>query len=401
MKAVLLAAIEDARMHPLTYTRPKVMLSFANKPILEHLVSEIKGAGITELLLVIGYHGEIIRNYFGSGEKWGISIEYITQMHQTGTGNAVRRVQDRVGDRFLVLNGGTIIKARDIEQLVNAKDITISVAEANNPSDLGVVEIEDDRVKQIREKESMRSSRLVNAGSYMLTSAIFKAIEACPPSPRGVYDLTDALQYIIENEHRDVHYHIVRYWLRLDYPWKLLDANESYLATIAPGNLAECDHNVTIKGQVAIGKGTQLKAGTYIEGPAMIGERCTVGPMACLGPGTTIGSDCHICGTVEVKNSIIMSNTRISGNTYIENSVIGEDCILGSGTKIAGIRPGGKNIIVAGINTGRKEFGAVIGDNVITGINAAIHAGTLIGSNSHIGHGALAGGVILPDSRIL
>ena len=401
MKAVLLAAIEDARMHPLTYTRPKVMLPFANRPILEHLLMEVKKADVTEFLLVIGYHGEIIRDYFGSGEKWGISIEYITQMQQTGTGNAVRRVEDRVGDRFLVLNGGTIVKAHDIEQLMNAKDITISVAEANNPFDLGVVEIEDDRVKQIREKESMRSSRLVNAGSYMLTSAIFKAIEACPPSSRGVYDLTDALQYIIENKHHEVRYHTVRYWLRLDYPWKLLDANESYLVTIVPGNLAECDDNVTIKGQVAIGKGTKLKAGTYIEGPAMIGERCTVGPMAYLGPGTAIGSDCHICGTVEVKNSIIMSNTRISGNTYIENSIIGADCILGSGTKIAGARPGGKNIIVAGIDTGRKEFGAVIGDNVVTGINAAIDAGTLIGNNSHIGHGALAMGVILPDSRIL
>ena len=401
MKAVLLAAIEDARMHPLTYTRPKVMLPFANKPILEHLVMEIKEAGVTEFLIVIGYRGEIIRSYFGNGEKWGISIEYVTQMQQTGTGNAVRKVQERVGDRFLVLNGSTLIKATDIKQLVKAKEITINVARANNPSDLGVVEIEGNLVKQIREKEPVPSSQLVNAGSYMLTSAIFPAIEACPPSPRGVYDLTDALQYVIEGKRQKVRYNILEYWLRLDYPWKLIDANEVYLSMTDSSNLAQCDDNVTIKGPVTIGSGTQLRAGTYIEGPAMIGERCIVGPLSYLGPGTTIGNDCQICGTVEVKNSIIMNNTRISGNTYIENSIIGANCILGSGTKIAGSRVSGKSIVVAGINTGRKEFGAVIGDSVVTGVNTMVDAGTLIGNDSHIGHGALARGVILPNSRIM
>ena len=78
MQALLLAASEDLRMHPLTYTRPKVMLPVANKPIMEHLLMEIKMAGVTEFLIVVGYHGEMVREYFGTGEKWGINIEYIT-----------------------------------------------------------------------------------------------------------------------------------------------------------------------------------------------------------------------------------------------------------------------------------------------------------------------------------
>ena len=75
MKAVVLAAGEGSRMRPLTYTRPKVMLTIANKPILEHLLIEARSAGIEEFILIVGYHDEQIRNYFGNGEKWGVNIE--------------------------------------------------------------------------------------------------------------------------------------------------------------------------------------------------------------------------------------------------------------------------------------------------------------------------------------
>ena len=79
MKAVILAAGEGNRMRPLTYTRPKVMLSIANKPILEHLLIEAKGAGISEFIFVVGYHDEQVRNYFGDGGRWGVRIDYCTQ----------------------------------------------------------------------------------------------------------------------------------------------------------------------------------------------------------------------------------------------------------------------------------------------------------------------------------
>ena len=76
MKAVILAAGEGNRMRPLTYTRPKVMLPLANKPILEHLLIEMKKAGVKEFIIVVGYHGEMIRQHFGSGNRWGVSIDY-------------------------------------------------------------------------------------------------------------------------------------------------------------------------------------------------------------------------------------------------------------------------------------------------------------------------------------
>ena len=79
MKAVILAAGEGKRMHPLTYTRPKAMLPIANKPILEHLLIQAARAGVEEFIFIVGYQEELVRRHFGDGQKWGVAIDYVTQ----------------------------------------------------------------------------------------------------------------------------------------------------------------------------------------------------------------------------------------------------------------------------------------------------------------------------------
>jgi bifunctional UDP-N-acetylglucosamine pyrophosphorylase/glucosamine-1-phosphate N-acetyltransferase len=375
------------------------MLPIPNKPILEHLLEEIKVAGITEFLFVVGYYAETVRNYFGNGEKWGVTIEYVSQMNQLGTACAVLIAEGRVNDMFLVINGDIVAKAEDIQRLTTSDKITLVLSEVNNPHYLGVVEVEEDRVRKIHEKEQKPSSRLANTGLYLLNPAIFTAIKSCSPSPRGEYELTDALQCLIDHEYQ-IRYFTTDYWLDLDYPWNLLETNELFLSKLENKNLAKIENNVTIHGKVSIGKDTQIKAGSYIEGPVVIGDQCSIGPFCYLRPGTVIGNNCHIGSTVEIKSSMIMNNTKISNHAFVGDSIIGEDCFIGSGTRIANIRFDGKNIKVAGIDTGRRELGAVIGDKVQTGINASIDAGTLIGNNSIVGPGAVPSGVILPDSKI-
>ena len=103
---------------------------------------------------------------------------------------------------------------------------------------------------------------------------------------------------------------------------------------------------------------------------------------------------------MEVKNSIIMNGSKIPHHNYVGDSIIGEGCNLGAGTKIANLRLDEKEIWVAGRRTKRRKLGAIIGDRVETGINASINVGTMIGNNSHIGPGAVASGIISPDSSI-
>jgi bifunctional UDP-N-acetylglucosamine pyrophosphorylase/glucosamine-1-phosphate N-acetyltransferase len=241
-------------------------------------------------------------------------------------------------------------------------------------------------------------SNLANAGLYLFTPAVFPAIAQTPKSPRGEYEITDSLQLMMDGG-QVVAYQKIGYWLDLSYPWNLLPANESILSEIEAENLGEIEDNVVIKGAVSIGRGTVVRAGSYIIGPVTIGQNCDIGPNCYIRPSTAIGDDCHIGSAVEVKNSIIMKGTKIPHHNYVGDSVIGEDCNLGAGTKIANLRLDEKEIWVAGHNTRRRKLGAIIGDGVKTGINVSIDVGTVIGNNAHIGPGAIVSGIIAPESK--
>ncbi|MCK4964439.1 MAG: NTP transferase domain-containing protein [Dehalococcoidia bacterium] len=399
MKAVILAAGEGNRMHPLTYTRPKVMLPLANKPILEHLLLEAREAGIREFVFVVGYRSDTVRSFFGNGDRWQVSIEYVTQMKQLGTTHALSMVERLIDGKFLLINGDVIVGGEYIRKIAAKNDISLSLVEVTNPRDLGVVEVEEGQVVRIYEKVANPPSNLANAGLYLLTADIFAAVSGVKKSPRGEYEITDSLQLLIDEQHR-VSYEIIDNWLDLSYPWDLLAGNEALMSRVIPQNLGLVEENAVIKGMVSIGKGTVIRANSYIIGPVVIGENCEIGPSCYIRPSTSIGDNCHIGSAVEVKNSIIMRDSKIPHHNYVGDSVIGEGCNLGADTKIANLRLDKKEIKAVGIDTGRHKLGAILGDGVQSGINACIDVGSLIGNDTYIGAGALASGVIAPNSRI-
>ena len=399
MQAVILAAGEGSRMRPLTYTRPKVMLPIANKPILEHLLIEARKAGIREFIFVVGYHDEQVRHYFGSGDKWEVNIGYSTQRRQLGTAHALKMVKGVVDGNFLVINGDIIVNQEDIKSLISKSDNTVSVIEVKDTRDLGVVEVSQGKVVHIYEKAEKPPSHMANAGLYLFTPDIFDAISQTSKSTRGEYEITDSLQLMMDKGHH-VSCQEISYWLDLSFPWDLLTANESLLARIEPQNLGEVEENVVMKGLVSIDKNTVVRSGSYIIGPVIIGQDCEIGPNCYIRPCTSIGDGCHIGSGVEIKNSIIMKGSKIPHHNYVGDSIIGEGCNFGAGTKIANLRLDKKEIWVANIDTKRRKLGAIIGDRVETGINASINVGSMIGNNTHIGPGAIVSGVILPDSRI-
>jgi len=400
LKAVILAAGEGVRMRPLTYTRPKVMLPIANKPILEHLVIEAKNAGIEEFIFIVGYHDEHIRNYFGNGEKWSVNIEHYSQRRQLGTADALRMAEGLVDDKFLVLNGDIVVGRQEIARLMKMNDTTMCVIEAVNPCDLGVVEVEKGMVVHIHEKMAEPPSCIANTGLYLFTSDIFNAIAKTPESPRGEYELTDSIQIMIDSG-QPVNCQEIKKWYNFSYPWDLLTANDSLISTGNPENQGNVEENVVLKGEVSIGNNTVVRAGSYIVGPVVIGENCEIGPNCYIRPVTAIGDNCHIGANVEVKNSIVMQGSKIPHHNYVGDSIIGEDCNLGAGTKIANLKMDKKPVTIAGVDTGLRKLGAIIGDNVQVGINASINVGCMIGNNTLVGPGALAHGVIAPRSKIL
>jgi bifunctional UDP-N-acetylglucosamine pyrophosphorylase/glucosamine-1-phosphate N-acetyltransferase len=399
MKAVILAAGEGTRMHPLTYTRPKVMLPLANKPIVEHLLVEAKKAGITEFTFVVGYHDEQVREHFGNGEKWGVKIGYHNQKKQAGTADAVRMAEGLTEGNFLAINGDIVVASKDITAIMGAKEITLGIIKVEDARDFGVVQLSGGKVVRIYEKAEKPPSNMANAGLYLFTPDIFDAISRTPKSPREEYEITDSLQLMID-EGQNIAYQEIGYRLDLSYPWDLLPANEYLLSSLEPKNLGEIEDNVVIKGKVSIGQNTVVRSGSYIVGPVIIGQDCAIGPNCYIRPHTSIGDGCHVGSAVEVKNSIIMKGSKIPHHNYVGDSIIGEECNLGAGTKIANLRFDKKNITIAGVDTKRRKLGAIIGDRVETGINACINVGSIIGNNSRIMPGAIASGVIAPDSKL-
>ncbi|SES81219.1 bifunctional UDP-N-acetylglucosamine pyrophosphorylase / Glucosamine-1-phosphate N-acetyltransferase [Methanococcoides vulcani] len=387
MKAVVLAAGEGTRMRPLTSAIPKVMLPIANKPMLEHIVDAAIEAGIEGFVFITGYHEESIREYFGDGEKRGVTIDYVHQKEQLGTANAIGCAKEYVKGEFIVLNGDVLVSSSHIRRMTERKeDAVITVKHVENPSDFGVIETNGNKVSRIIEKPEKPPTDLANAGIYLFREPIFELIENTPLSPRKEYEITDSLQMLIDSD-ANVGYEILEEeWIDIGRPWDLLDANTVLLNEMEPVRSGLVEPNATLIGDVSVGEGTLIRNGAYIIGPVVIGKDCDIGPNCFIRPSTTIGNRVHIGNAVEVKNSIIMDDTKIGHLTYMGDSIIGRKCNFGAGTKVANLRHDGKNIKVnikgRRTDSGRRKLGVIMGDDVHTGINTSINVGTVMKSGS-------------------
>ncbi|MDD4250213.1 MAG: sugar phosphate nucleotidyltransferase, partial [Methanosarcina sp.] len=374
MKAVVLVAGKGTRMEPLTSDCPKVMLEVANRPILEHILNAAVEAGIEGFVFITGYLEEQIKDYFGDGSKWGVSIEYVQQKEQLGTANAIGYARGHVEGAFLVLNGDMLIGQEDLKSLVSRKEeAVICVKEVENPSDFGVLETDNNKVVRIIEKPKNPPTNLANAGIYLFRESLFDFIDKTQLSVRRELEITDSIQMLIDSG-APVGYHpLTGRWIDIGYPWDLLKANEHLLKDLKGSCEGTVEPNATIKGEVAIGKGTLIRNGSYIEGPVVIGENCDIGPNCFIRPSTAIGNRVRIGNAVELKNTIVMEGTHVGHLSYVGDSVIGRRCNFGAGTKVANLRHDGKNIkvILKGriLDSGRRKLGVIMGDDVHTGIN--------------------------------
>ncbi len=386
MECVILAAGEGKRMHPLTLTKPKVMLPVAGKPILEYNL-KILGRFFKKIYVVVGYKKEKIIEYFGNKFN-DTSIEYVEQKEQTGTGNAILTLKGKIDDKFFVMNGDLIVSENTIKNFINFPDKknfpnVICLKTVENPSEFGVVEVKGEEIIGIEEKPENPKSRLINAGIYIFENEIFDIIENLEKTERGEYEITDAIKILIKK--KKIYAYMMRddeLWVDVGRPYNLLDANEILLKNIKNEIYGNVEERVTIKNNVFIGKGTEILSGSYIIGPCYIGENCKIGPNTFIRPYTSIGNNCHIGNATEIKNSIIMDNTNVPHLSYVGDSIIGENCNLGAGTKIANLRHDKKCVKIMIddklIDTKRVKFGAIIADNVKTGINTSILPGTVI-----------------------
>jgi UDP-N-acetylglucosamine diphosphorylase / glucose-1-phosphate thymidylyltransferase / UDP-N-acetylgalactosamine diphosphorylase / glucosamine-1-phosphate N-acetyltransferase / galactosamine-1-phosphate N-acetyltransferase len=205
-KAVLLAAGRGTRMRELTAELPKPMIKVRGKPILLHIVEGLQAAGIKNFLIIVGYHGDAVRSYFGDGTCFGLQIKYATQVVQDGTGRVVDLARDFVDQSPFILSYGDILvdpgNYKSIVDLADEVEAIVSVKQNEDVSKGGAVFVNEQmEVTDIREKSEPgeMASAWYNAGVYAFRPSIFNWTSKLQPSPRGEYELTDAVRELAQS----------------------------------------------------------------------------------------------------------------------------------------------------------------------------------------------------------
>lgn len=373
-QAVILAAGEGQRLRPFTALKPKVMIPIANKPILQYVVEALAQNGIRRLVMVVGYRKEQVQDYFGSGEHFGVEIQYINQPQQLGTAHALKQVKDVTEDKFLVLSGDNIIDPDTIAQFVEANPISMLIKEQRDASKYGVVTLKDGTVWEIVEKPKEVRSNLVNTGIYAFTRQIFEFVEE-------EVDLTSALQIMIAQSYLILAQETYGTWLDVVYPWDILNLNSRALSGISANIGGTVEGGVTLKDPIIIGEGTTIRSNSYIVGPVIIGENCEIGPNVCIFPSTSIGDNTIILPFSQLKNSVIGGNAFIGPSCSIQDSIIERNSVL-DGYFIA--RSSQTRVEVNG-EYHRVKIGAMVGEYCHIEDNVIIQPGIIIGNYCQIG----------------
>jgi len=353
MKGILLHGGHGTRLRPLTHTGPKQLLPIANKPMSEYCIESMKGAGVTEIAIIIGGIGsQKVKEYYGDGDKFGIKINYISQDFPRGIAHAISLCEDFIGnEKFLVFLGDNIIQksinefSSEFEKSNDAA--TILLCEVDNPSRFGIADIQNGQIKKIIEKPKNPPTNLAVTGIYFLTPIIFDIIKRLKPSWRNELEITDALDMLLNEKHSISYKMITDYWKDTGTPEDIINANKTILENMVPEFKGKKDSTVLIEGNVSIGNQTCISDQVKINGPVIIGNKCNISGNAIIGPNTSIGNECNILGGT-IQDSIIMNNCKIEKNVNLRNSIISSNStiaqnnikneqvfLVGEGTKVS------------------------------------------------------------------
>lgn len=231
-KAVILAAGRGTRMRELTVDLPKPMIEVRGKPVLQHIVEGLRDAAIREFLIVIGYRGDTVRDFLGDGSRYDIAIQYAIQKVQDGTGRVVNLARNFVGDSPFILSYGDILvdaaNYKSVTDLPDNAEAIITVTRGEDVSKGGAVFLNEQMdLVDIREKSDVSEvTSWYNAGIYAFRSSIFEFTAKLQPSPRGEYELTDAIRALAQSGKKIKGFELTGEWADVRDPEVLARLNQ-------------------------------------------------------------------------------------------------------------------------------------------------------------------------------
>jgi glucose-1-phosphate thymidylyltransferase len=331
MKALILAGGAGTRLRPITHTRAKQLVPVANKPILFYGIEAMVAAGITEIGVIVGDTRAEVMEALGDGSRFGAAITYVPQDAPLGLAHCVLIAHDFLGDDDFVMYLGDNLLEQDLAAFVAAFESArasdeppaaqILLKHVPDPHRFGIATLDGDgHVVALVEKPADPPSDLALVGVYLFTARVHDAVAAIEPSARGELEITDAIQWLVDQGERVRCELLTGWWIDTGKLTPLLEANRLLLEQVEPAIEGKVDESSSIDGRVRVAAGAMVINST-IRGPVVIGADTRI-ENSFVGPYTAIGAGCSVDGS-EVEHSVVMDGSSIIGIARLEDSLIG------------------------------------------------------------------------------
>jgi glucose-1-phosphate thymidylyltransferase len=336
MKALILAGGAGTRLRPITHTSAKQLVPVANKPILFYGIEAMVAAGITEIGVIVGDTRVEVMKALGDGSQWGAHITFIPQDAPLGLAHCVLIAADFLGDDDFVMYLGDNLLEQDLGAFVHAFEQARAGAEpptaqillkrVPDPHRFGIAELDaDGHVVHLVEKPENPPSDLALVGVYLFDHTILDAVRAIEPSPRGELEITDAIQWLVDEGHRVRCELLTGWWIDTGKLTPLLEANRLLLERVEQRIDGKVDESSVIDGRVVVEAGAIVTNST-LRGPLVIGAGATISN-SFIGPFSAIGDGCEVTNS-EIEHSVIMEGSRVVDIQRLEDSLIGKDVVV-------------------------------------------------------------------------
>ncbi len=325
MDAVVMAGGRGVRFRPFTEYRPKPMIPFLNRPVMEYMIQKLSDAGFKRIIVLLGPLSEMVTGHFGNGKRYGVEIEYIHENEPYGTAGAVKRAAEYLDDAFLVVSADTIteISLRKFRKFHADKGgkINIALSKVENPYQYGIALLDErDRIYRFLEKpkRSQVFSNLVNAGIYIIEPEILQLVP-----PKRMFDFSKNLFPLLLSKSETIYgYEFSEYWADIGNPGRYLTATRDALDGRIDISKISGELEIIEDNGLVTGKNCSVDDGVEVNGFAVIGNNVNIGE----------GS--------KLSDTIIWSNTKVGKDVSIEESIVGEkvwilsDVSIGKGAMI-------------------------------------------------------------------
>ena len=333
MKGLVVCGGKGSRLRPLTYTGAKQLVPIANKPIVFYAIEQLVEAGIHDIAIIVSPEtGDQVRRAAGDGSAFGARIDYIEQLKPGGIAQAVGMAREWMdgapfvtflGDNFLTHGIVPFVQTFDASD----DDAAILLKHVLDATQFGVAQFEGERLVRVVEKPKEPPSDLAVIGIYLFTSRVFEAIDNIKASARGELEITDTIQWLLDNGSKVRADVVDGEWIDTGKHDDLLAANRIVLEMLRDDRHGgTVDDASKLHGRVVLQPGCTI-VNSVISGPVIIGERTRI-ENSYIGPFTSIDHDCEVVES-EISGSMVLENTTIKHLGHrVEQSLIGRNVEL-------------------------------------------------------------------------